>query len=58
VDGNGTVDLDDAIIVLKFMCGIQLDNRNISPGADCNDDGIIGREEIIYILQKISGMRK
>ncbi len=54
-DHNGKVDLEDAILVLKVFAGINITNIHIS--ADVNKDNRIGMENIIYILQKISGMR-
>jgi len=53
-DHNGKIDLEDAILVLKVFAGIN--SANIYISADVNNDNRIGMEEVIYILQKISGL--
>ena len=58
VDGGGIVDLKDAIIALKISCGISTVGQNISQGSDCNQDGVIGIVEAVYILESISGVRE
>lgn len=55
VDGNGGVDLADAIIGLKTMAGMQL--TSVHTCADVSDDSEIGLQEVVYILQKVSGLR-
>jgi len=55
LDGSGTVDLTDAIIGLKIVAGIAV--SDVSSCADVNGDGKIGMEEVVYILQKVSGLR-
>ena len=52
IDSDGSIDLADAINVLKILCGITVQNVNIN--SDVNSDGKIGIEEAIYILQHIS----
>ena len=47
---NGT------IIALQVMVGIE-SSTTVYKGADVNEDGWIGLEEVIYILQKVSGLR-
>ncbi|MEA3414962.1 MAG: Ig-like domain-containing protein [Thermodesulfobacteriota bacterium] len=56
IDGSGTVDLRDAILALKVSVGIS--GGDVYPDRDINEDGKIGREEVIYILQKVSGLRQ
>ncbi len=46
VDGNGSIDLGDAIIALKVCSGI--DQSGISVNGDVNNDGAIGMEEALY----------
>lgn len=55
VDANEKLDLQDAILVLKVLAG--LNNISININADANNDGKIGIEELIYILQVIAGLR-
>ncbi len=54
-DGSGTVDLADAIMALRIVAGIAV--NNVSLCADVNGDGKIGMEEVVYILQKVAGLR-
>ncbi len=49
VDGNGTVDLGDAILVLKVLTGLA-DADYINLEADVNGDGKIGMAELFCIL--------
>jgi PKD repeat protein len=51
VDGNGILDLSDAIAALRILAGVA---TPISVGGDVNGDGKIGIEEIIFILRSIS----
>ena len=60
VNGDGTVNLDDAILALKSISG-QLPpgirSNYADSDTDVNGGGKIGMEEVIYILQKAAGMR-
>jgi hypothetical protein len=49
ISGDGFVDLRDAIMVLKVMSGIQTDEIYLC--ADVNKDGVIGIEDMIYVLR-------
>jgi hypothetical protein len=55
VDQNGVVNLADAILALQVAGGL------VPPSAyaagDANSDQTIGLEEVIYILQVVSGLR-
>jgi len=55
IDGNGTVSLADAILALKSL--VQMPAAGVQPGSDVNGDGRIGLAEVIYILQRIGGVR-
>ncbi|OQX06173.1 MAG: hypothetical protein BWK80_51170 [Desulfobacteraceae bacterium IS3] len=55
VNGDGKVDLADAMLVLRILAGIPV--GNINPNADVNGDGKIGLEELGFILQKVAGVR-
>ncbi|OQX05684.1 MAG: hypothetical protein BWK80_51775 [Desulfobacteraceae bacterium IS3] len=55
VNGDGKVDLNDAMLVLRILDGIPVGNINLN--ADVNGDGRIGVEELGYILQKAAGLR-
>ncbi|MCP4344204.1 MAG: tandem-95 repeat protein [Desulfobacterales bacterium] len=52
VDNNGTVDMADAIIVLKILAGIHV--ADINMGADVNSDYKIGIHELYYILRYVA----
>ncbi|MCP4352538.1 MAG: hypothetical protein GY795_44330 [Desulfobacterales bacterium] len=49
VDGNGVVNLGDAVLALKVMAGIG--TGAVSLKADVNGDAGIGTEEVSYILR-------
>ncbi|QTA85654.1 CotH kinase family protein [Desulfonema magnum] len=53
-DGNGTVDMADAIIALKIFTGMP---TTLTAG-DINGDGKSGLEEVIYIVRKLSEVSK
>ncbi len=58
---NGGFGLEDAIIALKIMTGIKnarlFRSDYAASGADVGDDNKVGLEEVLYILQKVSGLR-
>lgn len=56
LDGNLTTDLADAILGLQLLSGVT-PISNVYTHADVNGDGMIGLPEVIYILQKVSGVR-
>jgi hypothetical protein len=57
VNGDGIVDLTDAILVLQVLAGIE-PSSTVYVEADVNGDGRIGIAELTYILQKIAGFRQ
>ncbi|MCP4109413.1 MAG: hypothetical protein GY749_28460 [Desulfobacteraceae bacterium] len=57
INNDGTVDLRDAIIVLRALSEIKQD-ADIYSDADINGDEKIGLQEIIYIIQMISAIPK
>jgi hypothetical protein len=56
VNSDGAVNLTDANMALQVMSGIPPASA-IDVNADVNGDNKIGMGEIIYILQKIAGIR-
>jgi len=58
IDGSGTVDLGDAILGLRILAGIDIGNQILFIDADVNGDSRIGIEEVLYILQKVAGLRE
>ncbi len=54
VNGDGHVDLKDAILCLQVLSGLAPDN--INPAADVDGDGKIGMVEAIYAMQKVAGL--
>jgi len=56
INGDGTVDLADAILALQFLA--KTNQSYVHGNADVNADGLIGMAEAIYILQKVSGLRQ
>jgi len=57
VDRDGNVNLTDAILAIRICAGIT-PSVSICPEADVNGDGKIGLAEVVYILQKVSGLRQ
>jgi hypothetical protein len=57
ISDDGRIDLNDLILALQVM------TRNVPPATTINNHstitgaGKIGLQEVIYIMQKISGMR-
>ena len=49
--------LSDAIIILQILSGQNPEHDQLSC-YDVNGDGKIGIEEVLYILQKVSGLRQ
>lgn len=56
VNGDDNVDLADAVLSLQVLAG--LDPDGVELGADVDADGKIGLGEVIYILQKVAGLRE
>jgi len=56
VDHMDNVNLKDAILALKVVTGI--DNVEVFADADVNNDGKIGIQEAIYILQVVAEIRQ
>lgn len=60
LDNNSGVELKDAIIALKIVAGLQpieFRTDNSLEGISVNDNGKIGLEEVLFILQNIAGLR-
>jgi hypothetical protein len=60
LDGNLVVDLSDFILAMQILSRVSLqEGVQIAPVAvaDVNNDGRIGIEEMVYILQSITGVR-
>ncbi len=62
INGDNIKDLVDAILALKVLAGMdtagQIRLDYTTSGTDVNEDGKIGLEEVIYILQRIAGLRQ
>ncbi len=55
IDGNDVLDLTDVIVGLQTTSGI--DQTQCTADADVNGDGRVGLEEVIFIMQNVSGLR-
>jgi len=51
LDGNGALELGDAILALRVMAGIR---ASVNIDADVNGDGQIGAAEAAYVLREIA----
>lgn len=58
MDGNNELTLKDAIMALKALSGypLILENRKMED-ADVNGDRKIGMQEVLYIMQHLSGLK-
>lgn len=56
LNGDVSVTLADAILAMQVMSGVQT-TVTVNRSGDVNGDGKIGLPELIYILQKVAGMR-
>ena len=54
INGDTVVGLDDAILGLKILAGINTDDFVVDMNADVNEDGHIGIEEVIFILKEVA----
>ena len=58
VDGTMVVDIKDAVIALQVLSGVTpAQPVYMDADIDIDGDGRIGLAEVIYILQKVAGMR-
>lgn len=53
VDGNGNIELKDALIALKLVTAMD-DPGSCDLGADLNGDGRIGLQEAVFVLWTVS----
>jgi hypothetical protein len=59
IDGDGNVDLADAILALQVVVGSEPELPvRAHKDADVNGDGRIGLEEAIYVTHKVAGARQ
>ena len=55
-DRNGITDLSDAVLCMRILAESRI-TTTVRKEADVNADGLIGLPDMIYILQKIAGLR-
>lgn len=55
-DKNGVIDLGDAVLCMRILTRLKT-ATTVRRQADVNADGLIGTQDMIYILQKIAGLR-
>ncbi len=53
VNGDGTVDLADALLTLKIIADLDTDEAMIHVDADVNGDKSVGMKEVLFILREI-----
>ncbi len=56
VNGDKSIGLDDAILVLNVISGTDTGEITVRSDADVNEDGKIGLQESVYVLQIISDL--
>jgi len=58
IDSSGSIDLKDAVTILKLMAGLDVDEtiRSDFAGSDADvlEDGKIGMEEVLFVLQYLA----
>ena len=57
VNDDLKVDLADAVSAARILSGLG-SPQDLGPEADVNADGVIDAQEVIYILQRLSGLRQ
>jgi len=57
VTGDGKIDIADAIRGMQILNLTDLTGQKIHLSAEVNGDGKIGLDEVVYVLQAISGLR-
>jgi len=59
IDGDKDIDLSDAILALRVLSEITPEggSDSILPAADVDGDDKIGIEEVLYIIQRVAGLR-
>jgi hypothetical protein len=57
VNNDGKIDLTDAILSLWILSKMDTAGKIIAIAADANNDNKIGLAEVIYILQRVAGLR-
>jgi len=57
INEDDKIDLNDAILALRILAGVDTGTSTIQLCADVNNDGKIGIAELIYILQTVAGLR-
>jgi len=57
VNGDGNVDMADAVLALKILAGME-PPLAVSREVDVNGDSRIGLEEILSIIERIAGLRQ
>jgi len=60
INGDGSVDLFDAVLALRFLSGLEINGIRddyASSGVDVNGEKRLRMEEVLYIMQKVAGMR-
>ncbi|MCP4346651.1 MAG: choice-of-anchor D domain-containing protein [Desulfobacterales bacterium] len=53
INGDGNIDLADAVLALKVLSGTDIGDSVIHSEADVTGDGAVGFDEVIYILWKV-----
>lgn len=55
-DGNGSVDMQDALLVLRFAMSLIGGESIDAANADMNGDGTVDMQDALLILRKAMGL--
>ncbi len=58
LNGDGKVDMFDAVLALQVLSGMNPGTLRLDySSVDVGNNGKVGAEDLIYILQRVSGLR-
>jgi hypothetical protein len=55
-DKNRIIGLSDAVLCMRILAKLKM-TTTVGKESDVNGDGVIGLPDMIYVLQKIAGLR-
>ena len=56
IDGDGSINVNDVVLVMKHVLGLETLSASQRELADVNDDGVINVQDVTLIIQKVLAM--